>query len=456
MAIKIIKSRRPFLAQALTEIDLLTRILDRDENDEFNVVRLVQKFNYRNHQCLVFEMLSYNLYELLKNTKFFGVSLNLIRKFSKQILRALEFLARPDVDIIHCDLKPENILLKHPRRSAIKLIDFGSSCLTTERKYSYIQSRFYRSPEVLLGLPYDQQIDMWSLGCLLVEMHTGEPLFGGTDQVRPPRTLPSPPHLVPSFFIPSFVHLSTNCHSSSPHLTCPPPPHPQADQMCRIVDVLGMPPLSMLEASPAVTRATFFERVDAASGAAPSPECDPAHRVNVDAEGAVYYLLRRTQREAPRQQSLADIIGAYIGGPFGRRKDHDGHTEDKYVEFLEFIRSMLIFDPAERASAVQALQHPYLMSAAAPRGEEASQGGHSTAVTLGGSVRSGSGAGGAQATERDAADAEAGSKRSGREHSAPSGHQRIRSRSAPTSTKAQSASPNVRGDDMDQEPPPGV
>lgn len=49
--------------------------------------------------------------------------------------------------------------------------------------YQYIQSRFYRSPEVLLGMPYDLAIDMWSLGCILVEMHTGEPLFSGANEV---------------------------------------------------------------------------------------------------------------------------------------------------------------------------------------------------------------------------------------------------------------------------------
>ena len=49
--------------------------------------------------------------------------------------------------------------------------------------YQYIQSRFYRSPEVLLGMPYDLAIDMWSLGCILVEMHTGEPLFSGATEV---------------------------------------------------------------------------------------------------------------------------------------------------------------------------------------------------------------------------------------------------------------------------------
>ncbi len=45
--------------------------------------------------------------------------------------------------------------------------------------YTYIQSRFYRSPEVILGLPYEMAIDMWSLGCILAELLTGCPLFPG-------------------------------------------------------------------------------------------------------------------------------------------------------------------------------------------------------------------------------------------------------------------------------------
>ena len=73
-----------------------------------------------------------SLYELLRNTSFKGVSLNLVRKFARQLLKALAFLAKPENGIIHCDLKPENILLCNPRRSAIKLIDFGSSCQSTK------------------------------------------------------------------------------------------------------------------------------------------------------------------------------------------------------------------------------------------------------------------------------------------------------------------------------------
>mmetsp|Transcript_59738 Transcript_59738/g.118676 ORF Transcript_59738/g.118676 Transcript_59738/m.118676 type:complete len:449 (-) Transcript_59738:587-1933(-) len=182
VAIKIIKSKKPFLQQAKTEIELLQFLNQKDPTDTACIVRLQEHFMFRGHQCLVFEMLSYNLYDLLRHTTFKGVSLNLIRKFGKQILKALCFLALRDVSVIHCDLKPENILLRHPKRSAIKLIDFGSSCRDGQTVYSYIQSRFYRSPEVLLGCPYSTAIDMWSLGCILVEMHTGEPIFSGQDE----------------------------------------------------------------------------------------------------------------------------------------------------------------------------------------------------------------------------------------------------------------------------------
>ena len=96
--------------------------------------------------------------------------------------QCLAFLCLPDIDVIHCDLKPENILLRVSNRSAIKVIDFGSSCKRTEQMFVYIQSRFYRSPEVIMGLPYSQAIDMWSLGCILVELHVGTPLFSGEDE----------------------------------------------------------------------------------------------------------------------------------------------------------------------------------------------------------------------------------------------------------------------------------
>ena len=121
-----------------------------------------------------------NLYEFIKAHEFKGFSLRLIRRFCKQMLSSLVLLKSHRV--IHCDLKPENILLAHPLRSEIKVIDFGSSCFENEKVYTYIQSRFYRSPEVILGMSYGLPIDMWSLGCILAELLTGYPIFPGENE----------------------------------------------------------------------------------------------------------------------------------------------------------------------------------------------------------------------------------------------------------------------------------
>ena len=121
-----------------------------------------------------------NLYEFIKCHDFRGFSIKLIRRFAKQLLSSLVLLKSKRV--IHCDLKPENVLLCHPARSEIKVIDFGSSCLENEKVYTYIQSRFYRSPEVILGMTYGMPIDMWSLGCILAELLTGYPIFPGENE----------------------------------------------------------------------------------------------------------------------------------------------------------------------------------------------------------------------------------------------------------------------------------
>ena len=121
-----------------------------------------------------------NLYEFIKSNSFRGFSLNIVRRFTKQMLNSLVLLKQHRV--IHCDLKPENILLAHPMHSEIKVIDFGSSCFENQKVYTYIQSRFYRSPEVILGMTYGLPIDVWSLGCILAELYTGVPIFPGENE----------------------------------------------------------------------------------------------------------------------------------------------------------------------------------------------------------------------------------------------------------------------------------
>ena len=159
-------------------------------------MRFLHNFDFRGHICIVFELLGCSLYDVLKAGEFKGLSLATIRTYATQILDALDFLRGPGVGIVHCDLKPENILVCRPGSTSIKLVDFGSSCLightvvwcdvthllNAAQIYQYIQSRFYRSPEVMLGLTYSVEIDMWSAGCLLMELYTGRPIFNGTDE----------------------------------------------------------------------------------------------------------------------------------------------------------------------------------------------------------------------------------------------------------------------------------
>ena len=118
----------------------------------------------------------------MKTNGFQGFSLGLIRRFAVQLLCALSFSRK--LSIVHCDLKPENIMLKQANKSGIKVIDLGSACLETEKLYTYIQSRFYRAPEIILGISYSMAIDMWSFGCILAELYMGYPCFPGESEAE--------------------------------------------------------------------------------------------------------------------------------------------------------------------------------------------------------------------------------------------------------------------------------
>lgn len=182
VAVKIIRNKKRFHHQALVEVKILDALRRRDKDNQFNIIHMGEYFYFRNHLCITFELMGMNLYELIKKNNFQGFSIALIRRFAFSLLQCLKMLHRER--IIHCDLKPENILLRQRGQSSIKVIDFGSSCYEHQRVYTYIQSRFYRSPEVILGLPYSMPIDMWSFGCILAELYTGYPLFPGENEVE--------------------------------------------------------------------------------------------------------------------------------------------------------------------------------------------------------------------------------------------------------------------------------
>ncbi|XP_078732720.1 dual specificity tyrosine-phosphorylation-regulated kinase 2-like [Lampetra fluviatilis] len=197
VALKMVRNEKRFHRQAEEEVRILEHLRSQDRDDAMNVVHLLEHFVFRGHVCMTFELLGANLYELIKRGGFRGFEPPLVRRLAHGMLQCLDGLHRNR--IIHCDLKPENVLLRHTstssanagsaagsaaghRGAAIKVIDFGSSCFEHQRVYTYIQSRFYRAPEVIMGARYGPPIDVWSLGCIVAELVTGRPLFAGEDE----------------------------------------------------------------------------------------------------------------------------------------------------------------------------------------------------------------------------------------------------------------------------------
>ena len=152
------------------------------------------------------ELLRDNLYEfgrfIRENDQVPYFTIPRLKLITRQVLEALQFVH--SLDLIHCDIKPENIVIKSFSRCEVKLIDFGSSCFTTDHLTTYIQSRSYRAPEVIIGHPYDGRIDLWSVGCVLAEMHTGYVLFQVVQAWHRGQATPTmlpPPYTTTSYFL---------------------------------------------------------------------------------------------------------------------------------------------------------------------------------------------------------------------------------------------------------------
>ena len=386
VAVKVIKRSDAFQAQALKEIEVL-RVLGggggargpEGTGEAFTrvghpcVVRMLDAFVHRGanvaagmdesgggaegaeastevdgeqrntagFRCLVFELLSHSLYDVLRATRFRGVSLGLTRKFSRQIFSALSYLRSHG--LVHCDLKPENVLLCSTDRTAVKLIDFGSSCWAGETSdFTYVQSRFYRAAEVILGLPYGCPADVWSLGCIMVELHSGKPLFPGKDE---------------------------------------------REQLRKITEALGEVPREMVERCAPERRAAHF-----GSGLGPSSDARPrAHGSNplrsTIAAAAHEFEARRRRggEEGEGDEGGGEVDGDGADGSadaaaaslraLGLRDgddDRDGGggsamkgsspTLGNLTEvalFCDVVERALTYSPDERTSPAAALEHPF-------------------------------------------------------------------------------------------------
>lgn len=178
VAVKIIRNNEIMHKTGLKELEILKKLNDADPDDKFHCLRLIRHFFHKQHLCMVFEPLAMNLREVLKKYgKDVGLHIKAVRSYTQQLLLALKLLKK--TGILHADIKPDNILVNESKL-VLKLCDFGSASIVNENEITpYLVSRFYRAPEIILGIPYEYGIDMWSAACTIYELYTGRIMFSG-------------------------------------------------------------------------------------------------------------------------------------------------------------------------------------------------------------------------------------------------------------------------------------
>ncbi|KAI9871243.1 MAG: U4/U6 small nuclear ribonucleoprotein prp4 [Pleopsidium flavum] len=178
VAIKIIRSNDTMKKAGMKEIEILEKLTQADPEDKKHMIRLERSFEHKGHLCMVFENLSINLREVLKKFgRDVGINLRAVRAYAQQMFLGLSLLRK--CNILHADLKPDNVLVNESR-NLLKICDLGSASDASDNEITpYLVSRFYRAPEIILGMPYDYAIDVWSVGCTLFELYTGKILFTG-------------------------------------------------------------------------------------------------------------------------------------------------------------------------------------------------------------------------------------------------------------------------------------
>lgn len=177
VAVKMIRNNETMRKAAEKERRILLLLKD---NKRF-CIKMLTHLDYRHHIAFVFEYQAMNLREALKKFgRDIGIAISAVRIYGRQLMIALHHLAT--LRVVHADLKLDNILCSEDLKT-VKLCDFGSAFFETDTDNlptPYLVSRFYRAPEIILGLPYDRAIDLWSVSVCLFELFTGHVMFPGS------------------------------------------------------------------------------------------------------------------------------------------------------------------------------------------------------------------------------------------------------------------------------------
>ncbi|XP_064196668.1 homeodomain-interacting protein kinase 4-like [Anguilla rostrata] len=288
----------------LHEARVLAALTDENAYDH-HIVRFYEAFGDEFHVYLVEEVMGQNLHDFQKANSLIKFKIRDIRTVVLQVATALAKLK--DMGVVHADIKQENIVLVNQRREPfrVKLIDFGSAITTHDLASMwtpYIQPRFVRAPEVLLGYRCTEKIDVWSLACVMGEMALGRTLF------------------------PSRCELEL-AHS--------------------IFGSRGFPSATMLEAS--IKTKLFFDLVDNGRG---------AHELRVKPyQGRELFtgtqsLRRHVPANLELLQALEDLAKGYEEQELAESADHRC--------LVDLLNRMLVLEPEQRISPNQALRHPFL------------------------------------------------------------------------------------------------
>ncbi|KAL5612734.1 hypothetical protein BROUX41_004181 [Berkeleyomyces rouxiae] len=314
VAIKIIRSVQKYRDASKIELRVLATLKANDEENRNRCIHLRDCFDFRNHICIVMDLLGQSVFDFLKSNNFVPFPNSQIQSFARQLFTSVAFLH--DLNLIHTDLKPENILLcdntyqtftynrKIPSASCntprqanqrrvlldteIRLIDFGSATFQDEYHSSVVSTRHYRAPEIILGLGWSYPCDIWSIGCILVEFFTGDALFQTHDNLEHLAMMEAVVgHRIDSSLVQAVNRTSSRSTSGNP-------------------------------------AAKFFKRLRLDF---PTPETS-----------------RASKRFVKAMKTLEDIIPA---------------NNTFLKSFLNLLRQIFVYDPAKRITAKAALQHPW-------------------------------------------------------------------------------------------------
>ena len=258
------------------EIEILSRLNGSGYKEKEYIVKLYTYFIDNQRPYLVFEYLPYTLDKVLDKR---SLAFEEVTAVGFSLLKALLFLshASPISKIVHGDLKPGNIMFDASGK--LKIIDFGLSYYENSQKYHFAQSLYYRAPEVFLFQLFGTEIDMWSVACILFECYTGRRLFEGDDDL---------------------------------------------DQLMLITELLGMPPLHIIEASS--RKSLFFQQ---------------------EADGSYDFLPHENIYTGPASKSLYSTLD---------RDDDVFNYSDHFI--VDFLAQILTFHPELRLKPEEAILLP--------------------------------------------------------------------------------------------------